>query len=158
MNKLFLLCIVLLLPACRGYQLRGTVVDGYHPSISMTTPGIFVVNANDPRLDTPGLPGATVSLMLDPNDLNAKDAGDAATDASGKFALPVGHGAGVLMYDAMIIAQRPDHVTAQTITALPGANKRLLIVLPPGIDNYKPRTDFVDETMEMGKPYLEGGR
>jgi len=158
MNKLFLLCLVLLLPACGGYQLRGTVVDGYHPSVSMKTPGIFVVNANDPRLDTPGLPGATLSLMLDPNSLNAKDIGDAATGPDGKFAMPVGHGAGVLMYDAMIIAQRPDHITATSITRLPGGNKRLLIVLPPGVDNYKPRTDFVDEIMEMGKPYMEGGR
>lgn len=146
------------LAGCSGYQLRGLVVDGYDPAIGIDRPAVLIVAPDDPRLTRPGIPGATLALTLDPDTMRPISAGTTATDSRGRFSLPVGHGAGLLMYSARIVIRRDGHQTAQTHMPLPPAGRRLLIILPPGTDTFKPATDFVDETLEMSRPYLEGHR
>ena len=157
--RLGALCLlVVVLAGCRSYQLQGTVVNGMSEPVRMGKPAIVVVNKDDPRLQAEGLPSASVSVTLDPDSMRPKPVGTAMTDSRGRFSLPIGEGAGFLIYETHIVAQRGDHHTAETIIGLPNANQRLLIVLPPGKDTWKPSVDFVDETMRMSEPYMEGGR
>jgi len=147
-----------LLTGCASYALRGTVVDGRDQAVAIRKPTILLVPADDPRLQTEGLASAAVSVTLDPEALRPINAGTTTTDSLGRFELPIEHGAGVLLYDAYILAQRPGHQSADAFMPLPKNHQRLLIILPEGKDTYQRPTDFVEETLEMGKPYMEGGR
>jgi hypothetical protein len=141
-----------------GYQLRGTVVDGSDPSVRMSLPAVMVVRADDPRLSSPGVASATVALTLDPQSMKPIEAGSTASGGDGRFALPVGHGAGFLEYQAQVLVRRAGHQTAIGTIPLPRGNQRLLVILPSGKDTWRKPVDFVDETFEMGRPYMEGGR
>jgi hypothetical protein len=147
-----------LLSGCASYALRGTVVDGRDRAVAISEPSILVVPADDPRLQTDGLASAAVSVTLDPEALRPINAGTTTTDSFGRFELPIEHGAGMLLYDAYVLAQRPGHQSADAFMPLPKKNQRLLIVLPKGEDTWQRPTDFVEETLEMGKPYMEGGQ
>ncbi len=153
---LILVCVSF--TGCAPYALRGTVVDGRDRSIAMSVPMIMVVPADDPRLEVEGLASAAVSVTLDPEALRPINAGTTTSDSRGRFELRIDQGAGFLMYDAYVLAQRPGHVSADLFIPLPKKNQRLLIVLPAGKDTWQKPTDFVEETLEMGKPYMEGGR
>lgn len=157
-HLIVLLGLIALCVGCSSYTLRGTIVDGHDPAIGISQPTVMIVDADDPRLDTGGLASSTVRVTLDPDAMNPADAGTATTDSAGRFAMPIGGGAGFLLYDIRVLARRAGHLTADQIMPLPRGNKRLLIVLPQGEDQWEEPTDFVDETLEMGKPYMEGGR
>ena len=146
-----LLVAALLLGGCASYKLRGKVIEG-------TTPGVFVVDQDNERLQTSGVPGAVVALTLDPGRLNAKRVGSDISDMNGTFAVPVGEfGAGVLEYNVRLDARLEDHEPASETLMLPGGDKRVLIVLAPGDGSGKaPKNEtFLEETMRMGKPYMD---
>ena len=55
---LLLAALFATLPACSAYNLQGKVIDG--PASQIT-----IVDAGDPRLDQPGLAGASIETMLE---------------------------------------------------------------------------------------------
>ncbi len=139
----------LLIGGCGGYQLRGKVVPGPASNIQ-------VVNKDDPRLNRPGMPGASVSVMIDPEQLNREDAGSTAADVDGGFALPIDAvGAGFLEYDVQVVSRLNGYSPAVRTIRLPGSDKRLLITLAPGDDRHESGYhDIVDETRRLGEPMM----
>jgi hypothetical protein len=148
------ICVAVLLGAlasgCSSYQLRGTVVEG-------PTSAIAVVNKDDPRLGQPGVGGVVVSAVIDPQQLSRKSAGSTVSDANGQFALPIGElGAGLLEYEVQVVARSDQYQSAVSIFPLPGAGKRLLVILAVGREGQSaPRGDFLEETLKMGEPYMQ---
>lgn len=153
--KLFTLMMLALLPCvtltgCGGYALQGRVIEGPQPAV-------LVVSKNDSRLKQPGVAGASLMLTVDPESLNAKMLPMDMTDDAGGFAVPVDvTGAGLLEYDLQIVCRAAGYSPATGTIALPGGHKRVLIVLPPGNDRYKPQRDILEETMEIGKQLSPG--
>lgn len=145
------LCPWLLLTGCSGYQLRGKVVDG-------PTSMVMVVDEHDPRLNQAGLEGASVEVTVDPRSLGRKRLPAVTSEGDGSFAVPIGEvGAGFLQYDVRVLARLAGRQSAEDEMALPGGDKRLLIILAPGQDTYQPTggaDDFLNETLEMSRPYL----
>lgn len=145
-----LMLAVLLLPACSGYQLQGTVVQGPQPAV-------LVVSKNDPRLNMPGVSGAAVSVTIDPRSLNAEMLSTEIADYDGRFVVDVPHmGAGVLEYEVEVLCRAGGFLPSARSMKLPGSGKRLLIVMSPGDDTYKPQHDILGETIEMGRQLAPG--
>lgn len=145
-----LLMVALLLPACSGYRLEGTVVQGPQPAV-------LVVNKNDPRLNMPGVSGAAVSVTIDPRSLSAEMLATEIADYNGRFSVDVPHmGAGVLEYEVEILCRAGGFLPSARSMKLPGSGKRLLIVMSPGTDTYKPQHDILGETIEMGRQLAPG--
>ncbi|WP_432797405.1 hypothetical protein [Poriferisphaera sp. WC338] len=146
---LMLLGLVFFLAGCQR-SLQGRVVAGPESSIA-------VVNQDDPRL-TDGYNGinlAKVALTLDPETMKPLDQGSTYAQSGGSFSLPISaQGAGLLMYDALVTAECEGYKPVQRILPLPGQNQRLLITLAPGEGKLSRPTNFLEETFEMGKPYL----
>ena len=141
-----------LFTGCSQYELRGKVIPG-------PTSQVLVVGKHDSRLEVYGIEGAAVSAMIDPDKANRELAGSVASDAGGEFAIPVEHtGAGFLMYDVRVTARLVKHAPAQRTMALPGGDKRVLIMLAPGEDTLpsQAQDDILKETMEMTRPYRDG--
>ena len=142
---------ILPLAGCSKYALRGKVVDGPVSSI-------MVVDQHDPRLQQPGLNGASVEVIVDPASLGRKRLPVVTSEDDGTFAAPVGEpGAGFLQYDIRVLSQMKGRQTAERELPLPGSDKRLLIVLSPGRDTHQREGDpnaFLKETLEMSEPYL----
>lgn len=134
------LALLAALAGCQSYRLEGVVVSGQNP-------GVYVMEKNDPRLDVMGIPEATITLTLDPNAMNPIQAGRTFTGVSGRFSLPVEHGAGLLEYEAMIVARAATHQALRDVFPLPGGGKALLVVLRPGAGGYKPQEDIVKDSM-----------
>lgn len=126
-----LLALVPALTGCGSYALRGRVIEG-------DSSGVFVVDPSDPRLKAPGVDGALLDLVLDPQRVSRKHAGRGVSNESGDFSVPVGEfGAGVLLFDALITAEKHGFIPAEEVLPLPGQDKRVLITLQRGI---APRT------------------
>lgn len=141
---------LVMINGCVTYELCGKVVDG---SVS----SVILVDENDERLCQTGISKATVQLMLDPRKLSRKDAGTVETRADGTFAIPVSEpGAGLLEYDARVIARYPKMSPAIRFLPLPPSNKRVLITLAPGEDQIDPmmQRDIIRETRELGEQYM----
>ncbi len=138
------------LGGCESYALRGRIVEG--PVSAVTTTG-----ANDQRLtESHGISNAVVEVILDPDRLSAKSLGLCVSETDGSFSLPVDEmGAGFLEYDIRIIARHAGYQQAIHDMMLPGEHKRLLIILTPGRDTYKPgKGNIIDETLDLAEPYL----
>lgn len=120
------------LTGCSSYALRGKVIEG---DASM----VLVVDASDSRLKQQGLEGASVTVVIDPERLSRETAGSAVSDGSGAFSVSVSEfGAGVLLYNAMVTAECRGYVAAQEILALPGQDRRVLVVLQRGVGGRPP--------------------
>lgn len=114
------------LPGCAGYTLRGRVIAG---DVSY----VAVVEASDPRLAAPGLAGAEVDLVSDPDRARRKRIASGVTDGAGEFSLPVAEtGAGFLNYDVALSVRREGYATAQNVFLLPSGSKRVLVILKAG--------------------------
>jgi len=134
---------------CSPYRLQGIVIEGDRP-------GIEVVGQDDPRLEYFGLPGAEVSVTLDPEKLSSKAIGRATSDGDGRFAVPISEsGAGFLIYDVEVGVSREGFVGVREFLELPGANRRLVVTVKAGQDRgKKSRETYLEETMREAKPYL----
>ncbi len=127
-----LLVLASLLGACGSYELQGRVVRGPSPLVATVDP-------DDPRFEGPGVPVASIQLSLDPRSLNRKLLPGGYADADGWFAIPIDEfGAGLLEYDLEVVARKQGLNSAIGIVRLPGSSQRLLIVLGPGPDRYRP--------------------
>ena len=142
-------CLVAAIAGCKTYQLAGKVVAGPASTVQ-------VVDRDDPRLDQPGIDGALIEVMIDPDTLSRKPGGTTTTSGDGGFQLPITEGgAGFLQYDVRLIARLTGFTPAVETFRLPAGRKRLLITLAPGKNNYlPPKNDLLEETMEMSRPYL----
>lgn len=127
---------------CAGYTLKGKVIRG---DISY----IAVVDANDPRLEGPGLSGATLSLETDPDKLRREFVGDAVSDGAGNFSISVQRpGAGILIYDVGLEVRRKGYEGVRQMFRLPPKGKRMLITLRAGPDTLEEREESPYEQYE----------
>lgn len=144
-RSLTLLAIFVGLAGCQGYRLEGKVVSGLTSSVVM-------VDKNDPRLNEPGLQGVLVDVTIEPNELRPKNIGADVTDGDGFFGLPVREtGAGLLEYDASVVATRKGYKTLFWEFRLPPSNQRMLIIMEEGRGGYKPPKDLLRESIEIGE-------
>lgn len=122
--------LALVSAGCSPYQLQGRVVEG-------GTPTVLIVDRDDPRLAGYGLPGAVVQATLDPDrPFQQIPLEPTTSDGEGYFAIPVtATGAGVLEYDVQIGATLAGHAGDFRTFRLPGAGKRVLIILAPAPGN-----------------------
>ena len=133
-----------LLSGCQ-YQLQGTVVSGASSAMEM-------VDSDDSRLLQPGLAGVTVEVTLDPSEMKPIPQAPASSDGAGRFSMPIqATGAGVLQYQALVVARLPGCKPANQLIPLPGPGQRLLITLAPGVDAYRPRENLLRETLRLGE-------
>jgi len=139
-----------ILSGCSPYALRGKVV----PSANKLS-AIVVVEADDPRLDWPGMGTTRIRATIDPDRLSRQDAGQTQADFDGWFSLPIDQaGAGLLEYDVLIVGQLKGYASASQKMSLPASDKRVLILLAPGDHRYTPPyDDIVNETLKLSEPY-----
>lgn len=121
----------LALQACGPYTLKGRVIQGDVSSVA-------IVDDDDRRLGDeggPGLSGVGLKLTLEPARLNRKLVAQEYSADDGSFELPVDEaGAGLLEFEAGILARRRGFQSAEGVFMLPGGSKRVLIILAPGRD------------------------
>ena len=128
---------------CQAYQLRGVVLE------HTTKSEVLVVDASDPRLQTPGIEQAVVEVILEPGEMHPAKLPPLATDEQGAFAIPIEKdGAGFLEYQVLIAARKPGFAASWKQILLPGQDKRLLIYMKPGRDDYRPMPDILQDTMK----------
>ncbi len=122
----------LVLTGCESYSLRGHVIRG---EISY----IEIVDADDERLEQPGLTATRVGVHLDPGRLNRKFLGSTVSNSNGDFSIPVDEfGAGFLEYDISVVAYRDGYFGAEQFFVMPSANRRVLTIPGPGNDANPP--------------------
>ncbi|MEO1128392.1 MAG: hypothetical protein AAFX05_01645 [Planctomycetota bacterium] len=123
-----MLCLAGVLTGCESYAVKGRVVQG-------SSSYIVLVDANDPRLDGPGVPGVALHLMLEPGKLNRESLGRTVSDNDGNLRMPVGtFGAGWLEHNAGLYARAKGFTPAEGYFILPGGSQRVLVVMAPGQD------------------------
>lgn len=145
---LLALALTVVAAGCSPYQLRGAVVEGPRP-------GLFIVDARDPRLTQGAMEDVSVQVTVDPDRMSPTRLPPVRTDADGRFAMPIGEtGAGFLEYDAAVVARSPGYQAVTGTIKLPGQKKRLLIVMAPGRDTYRPQEDVLQETLRLGNEFL----
>jgi hypothetical protein len=140
----------LLLASCSSNVLRGRVIEGHRASVEVVSP-------DDARLtrQEPGLADAAVVVTLDPEQLNQRQIGRGVSDGTGNFAIPVDvAGAGVLLHDVRVSAQRNKFLDASGDFVLPGKNRRVLITLPAGQERRVDERPLLERTLEEAQPYL----
>ena len=128
-----------LIGGCSTYRLEGVVVEG-------RAPAVMVVDADDDRLKQPGIDGVRVEAVLDPSSLRPRLLTRQTTGLSGRFTIQVDEtGAGMLEYGLYVLARGEGFRHTEHTLSLPRTNKRLLIVMMPGRDTYKPKENLLDE-------------
>lgn len=147
--SLVLLGLFMLLGACAPHRVRGVVIDG-------PTPAISVVDAGDPRVQRGGIGGAVLEFTVDPNELSPKRLSAVATDDQGHFDIPVSElGAGFLKYELGVVCRMQGYQAATGTVPLPSSKQRLLVIMSSGRDTYRPKEDIVRETIRLGDPYMK---
>ncbi len=148
-NALTLLALTGCLAAigCDGYALRGHVIEGLRSSVS-------IVDDDDPRLHSLGLADAHVELTLDPDSLRRKRIGSVYTDSNGSFVMPIDELLpGFLQHEVRLVGSAERHNSAVEHFILPGANKRVLIVLAPGRNTYREPVDEIRSAKRAAERY-----
>jgi hypothetical protein len=126
------------------YQLQGVVVSGKMQSIE-------IVSKDDPRLQSMPIPDAGVSVIIDPGEMNPGIMTPAITDEKGQFAIEIDRmGIGSWQeYNLNIVGQAGAFAPTNRTIKAPSGNKRVLITLVPGRDNYQTPHDIIKETLQM---------
>ncbi len=133
------------LGGCSGYTMKGKVVAG---DISYAA----IVDADDPRLEGPGIASAMISLETDPDKLSREPVGDAVSDTAGNFSISVRRpGAGILIYDVGMQVRRKGYEGVSQTFRLPPQGKRILITLRGGPDTLPPEEETPYEQYEKFK-------
>ena len=60
-------------------------------------------------------------------------------------------GIGFLEYEAALVVQHEGFMHVEQNIKLPSKDKRVLIIMKPGNDSYKPETNVVDDTIREGQ-------
>jgi hypothetical protein len=122
------LLLLAALAGCAPYTLQGKVIEG---DITF----IAIVDADDPRLEGPGLANAEVRLQTDPQRINREVVGTTISSGDGTFSIPFSEiGAGVLLYDVGLQVRRGGYQRAEQMFRLPPSDRRVLVILCPGAD------------------------
>ena len=146
------ICVVVLaglalgLAACGTYELQGRVIQG-------ESPGVEVVSRDDPRLTAEGVgvANASVRLTIDPESLGRTIVQPRNTQPDGTFRVPVDEfGAGTLEYDASLLVRKDGHEAAYGDFPLPRSSRRVLVVLPRGVDRFSEPTDPAEDLERFG--------
>jgi len=138
-------CVMLALLSGCTYQLRGTVVPGPYSSVE-------IVSKDDPRLTQTGIPDARLEATIDPMRMSQKELGAFMVDGDGHFAIPVDVvGAGAFEYDLELVCRSSGYTPVLEKFRLPGANKRVLVVMAPGKDTLERHRDLLEESIEVGR-------
>jgi len=144
-TALLLVALALTPIGCESYALRGKVVTGDESLVTLVTD-------DDPRLADPGIANATLRVTLDPHSLGRQVLAESVTRTDGSFAIPINKfGAGTLEYPIELLARRKDHAHAKAVFQLPPRDQRVLVILAPGRDTYRPP----DDPLEGARPYLD---
>ncbi len=134
-----------------SHKLEGKVVTGNRPMIE-------VVSSDDSRLRQPGVAGAQVEAIIDP-DTTARPnrVGPTMSDEHGEFTLDIEEfGAGFLEYDMGILTRARGHRDHYEVLPMPRSGHKLLIVIAPGSPSRQPSGPPRD-TLEPGeREMLEG--
>jgi hypothetical protein len=145
LSQKLLVCHLVWAAGCQPYQLAGVVLDG-------PVSAITIVDRSDPRLRQPGIVGATLDLTLDPSTLKPIRVGSTLTNEEGWFSLVVGQvGAGFLEYEAGILCQVNGYGSVYQTLELPHPDKRLLIIVGPGVSGRPRDRNLLKETLELGR-------
>lgn len=131
--SLLLLLALSAAAGCQSYTVRGRVIEGEISYVS-------IVSADEARLGEQGVgvPNVRVRLETDPERLRREIVGETVTDEEGYFSIPFARpGAGVLMYDIGVTAWKDGFTPATLTTRLPPSDRRMLIMLTPGPDDFR---------------------
>ena len=111
---------------CGAYTIKGRVVESSVSTLSF-------VEADDGRLLERGVRGVEIAVYRDPAKPNRERVGRTVTGMDGSFSIPLNaFGAGFLVEEFEINAQRDGYQPVRMSTALPGQKQSLLIMLAPG--------------------------
>ena len=134
---------------CQPYQLTGVVLAGAEAKV-------LAVSADDTRLKTFGLDGATVDVTVDPASMQPHMIGVFSTDRDGRFEIPVDAlGAGFLEYELAVCCRAEGYQTVYQTIQMPSRRKKLLIVMVAGRDTYEPKKDILEETQKLADELLK---
>lgn len=131
---------------CGLHQVRGVVLPG-------ETAAVLLVPSDDPRLEREGVPNVMLRAVVDPQAMKPTRVDGVMTDAQGRFSVPVAKlGAGFLEYSIQLWAYRDGYQPATGSVAVPGSGMRLLVIMPPGQNTYRPPPpDFLQETLDQSR-------
>lgn len=112
-----------LLAGCGQYTIAGKVIEGELSSARF-------VPADDPSVAVPGVGGASVSILRDPDTPKRAIAGSASADSLGLFEMPVeGVGAGWMVEDWLVRAERSGYAAAAARISLPANPRRYCLLI-----------------------------
>lgn len=124
------------------YELTGKVIRGDRSKVHH-------VDADDPRLEYPGLAHAELELLLDPSSMTITRLAKLTTDERGTFSVPVDKfGAGLLEYELGVSCHLPGYDDLWEATDMPRRGTQLLIVMAQGHRRSRPKQDIIEQTLE----------
>ena len=146
---LTLVVVTICMTGCGGHPLAGKIVSG--PASQ-----VLIVDKADARLLESGIPGASVSMVLDPGAMRPIEAGTVMAGEDGMFEMSTDAlGAGLLEYELGVEGRARGYESVwQLLPKLPGRSQRLLIVLTPGRDTPARPKPIVDESLEIGEKWM----
>ena len=138
-----LLAGVMLQAGCSGgYLLRGKVVEGDIGSIGF-------VQADDPRLEEPGVGGVKIVIHRDGDKPWPQRVAEGSSGLGGEVAISIDEfGAGWMIERWLVESYRPGYETHESILAFPAQSdrRRLLITLAPGAASpLRPERELMDQ-------------
>jgi hypothetical protein len=108
---------------CGQYTIIGKVIEGDLSSAAF-------LPADDPVIAVPGVGGARVSILRDPDTPRRAIAGSTVADNLGLFEMPVdGVGAGWMVEDWLVRAERSGYAPAAARVSLPANPKRFYLLI-----------------------------
>jgi hypothetical protein len=118
---------LLSLTGCSSSKVQGKVIQG---DVSF----IAVVESDDARLDGPGLSGATIRVRSDPGKLRGETLAQGVSAPDGQFTLSIGEMA-ALAGPVGLSVKKPGYQSATGALSVPGRDRRLLVIMKPGVDS-----------------------
>ena len=125
---LMLLASCFVLVGCGGYVLEGRAVRGEYSSAEL-------VDADDPRLDAPGMSGVNLELIRDPDSLGRRVATRTNSKGDGVIRLSISDfGVGFLdeEWDVRVLKDGSEYAIARVRLPFESGSKRLLVTIRPG--------------------------
>ena len=114
----------LLMVGCATSSIEGRVLPGAAPVVTL-------VDNNDSRLSTPGIPGVEVEIRSIDRAGDSHVIGTVTTDEQGAFTLPLSDEKRKLVKNSMVLTARRNGIPAvKENILLPGQDRKLLVLMP----------------------------